>query len=174
MIESGAKGLGEGQQHPFLQPLSNDGTVVNLIQLLKVRNKSNENELSLHEKFGIISKILANLFKATQIPSEIGLDAINILKRNHDYTELVYLAENKVLILGSEQNKRKVAVAIKDKVSNLKTYECQIEHQWDLETMLKKQESIRTFAEQIDEMIKVVLERIEQDGQFEDIDASQN
>ncbi|KAA6372634.1 MAG: hypothetical protein EZS28_031838 [Streblomastix strix] len=128
----------EGEQHPFLTPLTNDGTISQLIQIIKDGDEQP-------------AQILAYLYKALALPFEIEKVVIEKLKRfPSNFEELALLAECKdnhnqilakefenqlfeyesdslsslrlilnILKFGTNENKIKISNAIKDKVEKL-------------------------------------------------------
>ncbi|KAA6381912.1 MAG: hypothetical protein EZS28_022562 [Streblomastix strix] len=146
VIKAGLIDLKPQEKHPFLNKLTEDGTVSKLIQLIQ------DQELEMiHRK---IAEIFANLFKASKLPDEIigvvflelkrqpidineisllvecsdNINAIfdceiekELFKRapRHDYTlQYLHLAQS-ILHNGSIQNKTKLSHAVKDKVERL-------------------------------------------------------
>ncbi|KAA6400913.1 MAG: hypothetical protein EZS28_003557, partial [Streblomastix strix] len=85
IIEAGKEGLKDGQQHPYRQQLSDDGTIAKLISIF-VDKKNHNIEYNLR-------KTLIYLFKAFPLPSEIRVDLIEYLKVVNDFNDLALLAE---------------------------------------------------------------------------------
>ncbi|KAA6383103.1 MAG: putative kinase domain protein, partial [Streblomastix strix] len=109
IIEAGINGLKEGEQHPFLKPLIDDGTVNKLIQALGNQNNGLTGDKtvisisSLYEyKTGtlddvtaIIATFLAKLYKASPLPLNIKQEIIHelIYGKVIKYNELLLLTE---------------------------------------------------------------------------------
>ncbi|KAA6392910.1 MAG: hypothetical protein EZS28_011565 [Streblomastix strix] len=72
IIKIALNGLKEGEQHPYLIQLSEDGTVSKLIQIFK-----NEDYVSIEEDF---AEIFAFLYKNTPLPKEIQEKVVKVLK----------------------------------------------------------------------------------------------
>ncbi|KAA6382918.1 MAG: hypothetical protein EZS28_021554 [Streblomastix strix] len=138
IIKAGLTGLKEGQQHPYLQILTNNGIVTQLFGTIDFDNILKQTAL-----------FLSYLYKATPIPTEYRRKIIKILKslnieyydslamlaecpENHDtilednfyewvfqyeYFPLPYLHITLLILkLGSGTNKNKVANSVIDKV----------------------------------------------------------
>ncbi|KAA6398439.1 MAG: hypothetical protein EZS28_006036 [Streblomastix strix] len=87
IIKAGTDGVKQGAQHPYKQQLTADKTIDKLIQMF------NDDDIeSIHLQ---IALILAILFKATKLPSEISLKVIQSLKgyMKTYFFELAVLAE---------------------------------------------------------------------------------
>ncbi|KAA6378351.1 MAG: hypothetical protein EZS28_026119 [Streblomastix strix] len=139
IIKAGANELEEGQQHPYYNQLSSDGTISQLIQLYK-----NEDESIVQYSF---EQTFAYLFRTLPLPPIIRKEIVDLLKIVSDFEQLAFLAESQenhdaileenfesellkskfhtiddlkliynLLKYGSNSNKIKVALAVKDKV----------------------------------------------------------
>ncbi|KAA6399944.1 MAG: hypothetical protein EZS28_004528 [Streblomastix strix] len=196
VIKLGAKELEEGQQHPFYQQLSSDGTISKLIQQFK-----NKKDKDIHDE---IAQTIAYLFRTLPLPPDIRKDIIEKLKIDSDFDELAFTAECQdnhdailngnyenqifkyesdalkylqliyhILKYGSNKNKKKVALAVKVKVERLLIDEYLDEliekYYWN-EQKIKE---IKPKAKEVLSLIKTVEESIEYEGEFEEIN-SQN
>ncbi|KAA6395135.1 MAG: hypothetical protein EZS28_009338 [Streblomastix strix] len=89
IIKLGVLGLKEQEQHPFLNSLTNDGTISEIIELFNDNNKKD-----IH---GWIAHSLARLFKAQPLPNKINKKVILVIKDVQDFDGLALLAECKGL-----------------------------------------------------------------------------
>ncbi|KAA6359625.1 MAG: hypothetical protein EZS28_044848 [Streblomastix strix] len=168
------------KQNPFCQSLIDNGIVDKLIQHIDSR-RGNYNIQIAH--------LFAYLFKAAPLPSQIRKQVIDQLFEREDFDKLLLLAEcrenqddiiandlgsqfnkdlgyfstidiihliNKILELGSNSNKAKIALATNKKLYILTN---------DEEEKIRKK-SIKTMKIIVD-----IFEQVEEEGQFEDIDA---
>ncbi|KAA6385427.1 MAG: hypothetical protein EZS28_019044 [Streblomastix strix] len=191
IIQNGAIELKEGQQHPYHNQLSSDGTITKLIQQFKDKNKD-----IIHF---YIAQTFAYLFKALPLPPDIKKDIIEKFKPdeieelafiaecpdNHDaildgnYENNLFQKENKsfyylllthnLLQFGSNANKKRVALAVKDKVEIFIIDEFLDEFIQEYSWIQRDQ--IKSKAKEALSLIKTVEELIEQEGEFEEINA---
>ncbi|KAA6372310.1 MAG: hypothetical protein EZS28_032163 [Streblomastix strix] len=191
IIQNGAIELKEGQQHPYHNQLSSDGTITKLIQQFKDYDNT-DFKLKIANSF-------AYLFKALPLPPDIKKEIIELLKPafieelafiaecsdNHDailngnyennlfkyYSDtLEYLQLTYYLIkFGSNANKKRVALAVKDKVERFIIDDYLDE--FIQEYSLIQRDLLKSEAEEVLSLIKTVEELIEQEGEFEEINA---
>ncbi|KAA6365743.1 MAG: hypothetical protein EZS28_038730 [Streblomastix strix] len=198
IIKAENKELKEGQQHPSNQILTNDGTVANLIRIIQDKDKEN-----IHHDIALIfSYIFKTLPLPEDIKKQVlqqlkyhdDFDEIAYLAEcpeNHDvilsdsfvnelfkefreYDTLQYLRLTILLLqLGSNPNKKKVALSVKDKVIRLTIdeYVDQLDdkYNWDED----KIQEINSNSRQAVQLIKSIEEEIEQEGEFEEINGIQ-
>ncbi|KAA6384631.1 MAG: hypothetical protein EZS28_019842 [Streblomastix strix] len=133
IIKVGIEGLKEGEQHPYYQKLQSDQTIQKLIQLFKDEKD--------RDTINYIAQTLAHIFKARPLPTEIKNDIIEELKPC-EIDELAFLSENR------DENKKKVALAVKKKVIELTDY---------------YQEEVKQKAQEILSLIKNILSKEEEE-----------
>ncbi|KAA6358149.1 MAG: hypothetical protein EZS28_046325 [Streblomastix strix] len=85
IIKAGLIELNEGQQHPYLQQLIDDGSVTKLVELFKLKKLD-----MAHFK---IAQMLSMIYKSRPLQLEIGENVIDQLKVHNDYKGLEFLAE---------------------------------------------------------------------------------
>ncbi|KAA6378885.1 MAG: hypothetical protein EZS28_025587 [Streblomastix strix] len=162
------------------------------------RDNDIQNKYIIH----IIAEVLAYLFKALPLPQDIAKEIIKQLKNEINFNELALLAEcpenhkailhdcyelelfndedligsslqqlnlvKNILKYGSFNNKKKVALAIKVKIENLinqsDIYFDDEEDDWDIK--------VRQKAKQVLSLIISVEEQIEEQGEYEEMNAT--
>ncbi|KAA6394038.1 MAG: hypothetical protein EZS28_010436 [Streblomastix strix] len=85
IIKPATDNLQEGQQHPYLKPLTDDGTIKQLSKII-------DND-DYQDHFCKIAEIFAQLFKAAPLPAEIKEKVVCKVEYNFKYDELCLLAE---------------------------------------------------------------------------------
>ncbi|KAA6397643.1 MAG: hypothetical protein EZS28_006832 [Streblomastix strix] len=197
IVKAELEELEDGAQNPLHQQLTDNGTILQLITIFKDKdNKPNHIVES-------IAEVLAYLFKALPLPQDIDKEIIKQLKNEINFNELALLAEcpdnhkailhdcyelelfndedligfslqqlnlvKNILKYGSFSNKKKVALAIKVKIENLinqsDIYFDDEEDDWDIK--VSKQ------AKQVLSLIISVEEQIEEQGEYEEMNATQ-
>ncbi|KAA6399517.1 MAG: hypothetical protein EZS28_004961 [Streblomastix strix] len=171
--------LKEGQQHPYLKLLSDEGIVNKLIHLYREDNTDN-----------FIEYTFGSLFKASPIPPDIGNSIVQRIKKNNDVDDLIYLAEcpanhdfilsddyekkifieeedtykklqivHLILKNGSDQNQKRISIGVKKKVKKMTNDEYLNELSESCSDKLdqEQKQQIKQKAQQVAELIKQII-----------------
>ncbi|KAA6404309.1 MAG: hypothetical protein EZS28_000171 [Streblomastix strix] len=196
IIGADFKLLKEGQQHPLRQQLTNDGTIAKMIQLYK--DKENKNiDFKISEIIAHILKAselnadsnveIIQLFKEKTRFDELALIAENpanheailsnyFVKKLFQY-EIISLQSLNLTIpllkFGSYNTKKLVILAIKQKVEILKSDQYLDKQAHESNYLTKEKKQIHIKAKIAFALIRWVEGMIEEEGDYEEIDAKQ-
>ncbi|KAA6386731.1 MAG: hypothetical protein EZS28_017743 [Streblomastix strix] len=140
IIKAGVFDLKDGQQHPYLQTLTNNGIIAQLFETIDMKDILKQTAL-----------YLSYLYKAAPIPIEYRRKIIMKLKslNNKYYDSLAMLAE----CPGTDMNKNKVANAVKDKVQKYSDEKYMDQSRYWKDQDNKYKEEIKSKAKQVLAMI---------------------
>ncbi|KAA6373504.1 MAG: hypothetical protein EZS28_030968, partial [Streblomastix strix] len=190
IIKSDNKELKEGQLHPYNQILTNDGIVANLIQIIQDKDKDKDNipyyialilsnifkalPLPEDDKKQVLQQLkqhyafdeIAYLAECPENHDDILSDSFEnqLFNEKVEFQTLQYLRLTILLLqLGSNNNKKKAALSVKDKVIRLTIdeYVDQLDdkYNWDED----KIQEIKYNSRQAVQLIKLIEEEIEQE-----------
>ncbi|KAA6357734.1 MAG: hypothetical protein EZS28_046739, partial [Streblomastix strix] len=196
IMEAGIFGLKEGDQHPYLQQLVTDGSVARLIQIQQSKEREEIQEY-IAEIFAFLFKSfpLPELIRKDvieQLKDQSHFNGITLLAEcpdNHtailedDFASCLFIEEwmslgylhLTLLFLHARHylNSKKIVFAVRDRIERLTQDEyvdyIGRDHDWD---DLKKTE-LKSKAKEAFDLINEVEEIIEEQGEYEQIDADQ-
>ncbi|KAA6392428.1 MAG: hypothetical protein EZS28_012044 [Streblomastix strix] len=179
IIKAGLDGLKEGQQHPYRQQLTDDGTTPKLFVVF-IKEKFENIRIK-------ITHIFSYLYKAFPLPNEVRQDVIENMNKDENLKEVAFLAEcpenvdtilinefekrffqrekDSLLYLhlikillnnASDENARKIAITTKQKVVRL-TNDKYL-NEYEIVYVWPKKEILKAKAQELLVMINDVIE----------------